>query len=64
MSVKIESLDVPDGMQVDHVKNAEDKDALTFYTGRWVIEYSVAEVEDLVSELTEWAAEMRLRGKP
>lgn len=57
---KIESLDVPDGMQVDHVKSSDGTDAITFYTGRWVIEYSVAEVEELQS----WCAEMRLRGRP
>lgn len=64
MSEKVEGLDVPDGMLVTHVKTDEEKDAVTFYTGRWTIEYSVAEVEELVEELQSWAAEMRLRGRP
>lgn len=63
MTEKVASLDVPDGMQVDHVKSSDGMDAVTFYTGRWVVEYSVEEVEELVSELSSWCAEMRLRGR-
>lgn len=64
MTTHVADLDVPDGMQVKHVTNDENRDAVTFYTGRWTIEYSVAEVEELISELSAWAADMRLRGRP
>lgn len=64
MTTQVAALDVPDGMQVNHVRSDDGKDAVMFYTGRWTIEYSVEEVEELVSELSAWAADMRLRGRP
>ena len=53
-------LDVPDGMQVSAVADA-DGPMIEFYTGRWAIRYSRAEVMELINALQGWLEESRPR---
>lgn len=53
MSTEIRTLDTPDGLTVKEVDNNGSR-ALSFYTGRWEIEFSPSEVMELIDELNSW----------
>ena len=53
MSTEIRTLETPDGLTVKEVDNNGSR-ALSFYMGRWEIEFSPSEAMELIDELNSW----------